>query len=211
MSDAIALLARIATLTPYFAVSTGPVSGEDWQPTSTLRDTDVRNTLVSAVAERMGTTEMRVAASTVFFGYAARLWSVAIGSVAVSGRCIRLDPGELLWRGDGSITHLHIERPRFGESAAVEVLDRQVGPLIAAWGDVVAPGLMWGNTASALAGAGRMIGDAASPLVDALLDEPRLRESLDRSTGRRRSCCLFYRTPSGGMCGDCVFPSRPPA
>ena len=71
--------------------------------------------------------------------------------------------------------------------------------------------LNFGHVASALVGAGRMIGEAASPLLDALLDEPRLRESFDRSTGRRRSCCLFYRAPSGGgVCGDCMFPSPPP-
>ncbi|WP_333777997.1 (2Fe-2S)-binding protein [Streptomyces sp. IBSBF 3136] len=38
----------------------------------------------------------------------------------------------------------------------------------------------------------------------------------DRATGtrtvaafRRRSCCLYYRVPGGGVCGDCCF-SRPP-
>ncbi|MGW4250864.1 (2Fe-2S)-binding protein, partial [Streptomyces californicus] len=37
-----------------------------------------------------------------------------------------------------------------------------------------------------------------------------------RSTGaphgpafRRRSCCLYWRCPGGGLCGDCVFDSAP--
>nr|WP_240954859.1 (2Fe-2S)-binding protein [Rhodococcus sp. 105337] len=54
-----------------------------------------------------------------------------------------------------------------------------------------------------------MIGDAALPQLDALLDDPRLIGSIDRATGRRRSCCLFYRTANGGVCGDCPFPTPP--
>ncbi|MGW0334914.1 (2Fe-2S)-binding protein, partial [Streptomyces sp. NPDC003011] len=26
---------------------------------------------------------------------------------------------------------------------------------------------------------------------------------------RRRSCCLYYRVPGGGVCGDCCFPRDP--
>jgi ferric iron reductase protein FhuF len=25
---------------------------------------------------------------------------------------------------------------------------------------------------------------------------------------RRRSCCLYYRVPGGGICGDCVLVGR---
>jgi ferric iron reductase protein FhuF len=28
-------------------------------------------------------------------------------------------------------------------------------------------------------------------------------------TFRRQSCCLYYRLPGGGLCGDCCF-QRPP-
>ena len=207
MPDAAAVLERIAALSPYFAVSTGPVSDSRWQPTSALRDCTVRDPLVSDTAHRMGTGETRVAASTLFFGYAARMWSVALGSVVDSGRCIRLDPETLLWRNDGGL-RLHIVDPEFG-SATGEVLDDQLEPLIEAWSDIVAPGLMWGNSASALIGAGRVIGEAAQTHIDTLLDDPRLACALVRSTGRRRSCCLYYRVPGGGVCGDCVFPSPP--
>lgn len=207
MPDATEVLERIATLSPYFAVSTGPAP-DPWQPTATLRDRATRDALVSSTADRMGTSEPRVAASTVFFGYAARMWSVALGSVTASGRCIRLDPGTLLWRADGGM-QLHVADPHFGDSVAAEVLDAQLEPLIEAWRDVAAPGLLWGNTASSLIGAGRMVGSAATPYVEALLDDPRLRTALDRSTGRRRSCCLFYRAPNGGVCGDCPFPTPP--
>ncbi|NME77835.1 hypothetical protein HF886_01840 [Rhodococcus sp. 105337] len=205
--DPTEVLEEIATQSPYFAVGTGPAPGP-WQPTTALRECAIRDALVSTTADRMVTSEPRVAASTVFFGYAARMWSVALGSVTTSGRCIRLDPGMLLWRTDGGM-QLHLADPRFGGSVAAEVLDAQLEPLIEAWADVVAPGLMWGNTASALIGAGRVLGPAATPYVEALLGDPRLRTALDRSTHRRRSCCLFYRTPNGGVCGDCPFPTPP--
>lgn len=26
---------------------------------------------------------------------------------------------------------------------------------------------------------------------------------------RRTSCCLYYRTPGSGVCGDCVFTTKP--
>lgn len=143
-----------------------------------------------------------------FFGYVARVWSVAIGSVVDSGRCIRLDPEQLLWRNDAGL-HLHITEPGFGDDIVTEVLDRQIEPLVHAWRDVVAAGLLWGNAASALIGAGRVIGSDAQPLIDDLLSDPRLADTVDPATGRRRSCCLYYRTPTGGVCGDCVFPTPP--
>lgn len=209
MTDAAGVLGQIAALSPYFAVGTGPVPDERWQPTATLRDPLTRDALIAETAERMGITEARVAASTVYFGYAARLWSVAVGSVVVSGRCVGLDPERLLWRAEGGTLLLHLADPQFGSSPVAEVLDGQVEPLIASWRSVVAPGAMWGNTASALIGVTQVAGEPARSHVEALLAEPRLRSALDPSTGRRRSCCLFYRTPGGGVCGDCPFPSPP--
>ncbi len=209
MSDPAAVLGRIAALSPYFSVSTGAVPDGRWQQTSALRDSMIRDPLVSDTAHRMGTGEARVAASTLFFGYAARMWSVSLGSVVDSGRCVRLDPDTLLWCNDGGL-RLHIVDPEFGSTTG-EILDDQLEPLIDAWSDIVAPGLMWGNSASALIGAGRVIGDAAQAHIDTLFDDPRLVGTMVRSTGRRRSCCLYYRVPGGGVCGDCVFPSPPKA
>lgn len=208
MPDAIDVLERIGALSPYFVVGTGALDDRRWRPTSALRDPEIRDELVTDLAQRIGTDEARVAASTLFLGYAARMWSVAVGSVTVSERCISLDPEQLLWHSDGDF-RLHIVRPEFGDDAATEVLGRQLEPLIGAWRDVVAPGLLWGNTAAALKGACRVVGDAAAPHVDAALDDIRLIGTYDRASGRRRSCCLYYRTPGGGVCGDCPFPSPP--
>ncbi|MFY4717337.1 (2Fe-2S)-binding protein [Streptomyces sp. LaBMicrA B280] len=88
----------------------------------------------------------------------------------------------------------------------------------------IASGLLWGNAGSALAGAARELErwaraegrtDAAArtrALAGELFAHPLLRTTGTR-TGiafRRRSCCLYYRVPGGGVCGDCCF-SRPPA
>lgn len=206
MPEADGTLDRIAARSAFFRVGTGAVD-DTWRPTSALRDPAVRDALVAATAERMGVTEARVAASTWFFGYVARLWSVTVGSLADAGRCVRLDPDELLWRDDSGV-RLHLADPEFGDTAT-ELLDFQIEPLVEAWSEVVAAGPLWGNTASALIGAGRMIGPEAEPHVAALLSDPRLADAVDPRTGRRRSCCLFYRTPAGGVCGDCVFPTPP--
>ncbi|CAL9351788.1 hypothetical protein SUDANB6_00482 [Streptomyces sp. enrichment culture] len=87
----------------------------------------------------------------------------------------------------------------------------------------VAAGLLRGNTASALAGAARELDrwarahgrpDAAAhvrSVTAGLLDHPLLAGTgtLTGTAFRRRSCCLYYRVPGGGVCGDCCFPSPP--
>ncbi|MFK0294081.1 (2Fe-2S)-binding protein [Streptomyces sp. NPDC090442] len=81
--------------------------------------------------------------------------------------------------------------------------------------------LLWGNAASALVGTLRVLmgwcrqegdGEAAEravTLTASLLDDPLLRDTgtLDPvGPGfSRRSCCLYYRVPGGGLCGDCVL------
>ena len=208
-SDAAMLLARLSESGMYFTLGTGPVAEDDWQPTATLRRPAVRDRVVEEVARQLDVDEIRVAASTLFFGFAARLWSVAAGTRQADGRCVSIGPQELLWRSVNGSLHLHIEQPRMGRSARTEVLDNHIDPCIEAWRDIVAPGLLWGNTTSALLGAAGVTGDTTSRWVTALLNDPRLQLTLEPNTHRRRSCCLFYRTPAGGVCGDCPFPCAP--
>lgn len=87
----------------------------------------------------------------------------------------------------------------------------------------ISAGLLWGNAGSALAGAARElhgwavregregVGERALGLAAALFDHPDLRGTgtLAGTAFRRRSCCLYYRCPGGGVCGDCCF-ERPP-
>lgn len=121
------------------------------------------------------------------------------------------------------------------------VVDGHLAPLAAALRREyrISEGLMWGNAGSALAGAVRELhawaartgrGDVGERAVDlgaALLRRPELRGTgtltppVPRTPGtgfapssprfRRRSCCLYYRCPGGGLCGDCCFDRAPAA
>ncbi|MFC0602397.1 (2Fe-2S)-binding protein [Streptomyces palmae] len=86
--------------------------------------------------------------------------------------------------------------------------------------------LLWGNAASALAGTARVLvqwcrdtgrqaaAERAKDLTRALLARPPLHRSGGWRLGperdfRRLSCCLYYRVPGGGLCGDCALRRRP--
>jgi iron complex transport system ATP-binding protein len=96
------------------------------------------------------------------------------------------------------------------------VVEGNLRPLAAAVRAVVpvAAGLLWGNAASALAGALAVLAQArprhaaeARRVVDELLATPPLRDTGEFGPQgfRRRSCCLYYRVPGGGLCGDCAL------
>jgi hypothetical protein len=81
--------------------------------------------------------------------------------------------------------------------------------------------VLWGNVASGLGGAAAMLGQARQDRAEiaAELAARMLRIGPLRGTGElvrpgpghwrrffvRRSCCLFYRVPGAGYCGDCVL------
>lgn len=111
---------------------------------------------------------------------------------------------------------------------AAALLDGQLDPLVRAVRRLVPVSgrVLWGNVASALAGSARVL-DSARPaarpqvlgLLAALLAHPaldgtgrllRLEPDVpDTEWGfRRRSCCLYYRVPGAGTCGDCVLVRR---
>ncbi|CAL9655100.1 hypothetical protein SUDANB43_06745 [Streptomyces sp. enrichment culture] len=189
---------------------------------------------VRKVAAALGTEESRVAASVAHQGLAARLWSVTLACGALYGAVPDLDPCLLHWDPGATAPDdlwLAEVRPLPGDPATVAdvVLTAHLAPLTAAvharYG--VAAGLLWGNAASALAGAGRELdrwarrhgrtdtATRARSLTADLFAHPLLTgagalaaASPDISF-RRRSCCLYYRVPGGGVCGDCCF-SRPP-
>ncbi|CAM5338813.1 (2Fe-2S)-binding protein [Streptomyces abikoensis] len=91
--------------------------------------------------------------------------------------------------------------------------------------------LLWGNAASSLAGSLRMLHawcreqgrpqDAARAiaLARAVLADPVLRGTGTLAADGpphaapsfvRSTCCLYYRVPPGGTCGDCVLRHAPP-
>ncbi|MEU0724926.1 (2Fe-2S)-binding protein [Streptomyces sp. NPDC006140] len=185
---------------------------------------------VHKVANALRAPESRVAASVTHQGLAARLWSVTLGCAALYGGIPDLDARLLRWDPDGSAPDdlwLPDVRPLPGGAATLAdtVLHGHLAPLTTALRAHyrLAPGLLRGNAASALAGAAREFDrwarrqgrtDAAArarSLARELLAHPLLdgAGTLTGTAFRRRSCCLYYRVPGGGVCGDCCFP-RPP-
>ncbi|MGW0424281.1 (2Fe-2S)-binding protein [Streptomyces sp. NPDC003015] len=191
------------------------------------RGSDVyRNTLtfrVRKVAVALRAPEPRIAASIAHQGLAARLWSVALGCAVVYGRIPDLAPRRLHWDPDASAPDdLWLDDveplPGDAETLADVLLHGHLEPLAAALHAEyrLATGLLWGNAASALAGAARQLlahrPDAHArtrALTAGLLTHPLLTGTLDGTTLRRRSCCLYYRLPGGGVCGDCCFTRAP--
>ncbi|GHC48432.1 hypothetical protein GCM10010309_03830 [Streptomyces violaceochromogenes] len=185
---------------------------------------------VRKVATALRAPELRVAASVTHQGLAARFWSIALGCAALYGSVPDLDARLLHWDADGSapddlwLTDVR-QLPGDAQSLADVVLHGHLVPLAAALRahHGLAPGLLRGNAASALAGAAREldrwagrhgrtdVAARARSLTAELLAHPLLTGAgtLTGTAFRRRSCCLYYRVPGGGVCGDCCFP-RPP-
>ncbi|MFF7472200.1 (2Fe-2S)-binding protein [Streptomyces sp. NPDC008092] len=191
---------------------------------------------VETVSGRLGAAEPRVAASIAHQALAARLWSVALGCAVRYGRLPDLDPGLLRWDpAAGAPDDLWLTEVRarpggtgpapLADSVAQAVVHGHLEPLGETLRDRygVAAGLLWGNAGSALAGAARELDrwarannrtEAAArtrALADALFAHPLLSATGTRAglAFRRRSCCLYYRVPGGGVCGDCCF-TQPP-
>lgn len=182
---------------------------------------------VRKVARTLRTSETRVAASVAHQGLVARLWSVGIGAAAVYGQVPDLDPRLLRWDPEaGAPDELWLTEVRFLPVAALGDLmgERHLAPLAAALRarHRLPDGLLRGNAGSALTGAVRQAarwahaggrteeGARVRALAAELLAHPALSGALDPVTLRRRSCCLYYRAPGGGVCGDCCFDRPPP-
>lgn len=213
----------------FFATRTGE-PGPGHLPLSRLHAGDIAplTARVDRVAARLRTPERRVAASIAHLGLAARLWSTALGPAALHGEfpdpaagALYWDPelsspDDLCWTRAGSL-------PGTVDSIREAVQFGHLVPLAEALrGDVrISRRLLWGNAGSALAGALREIhrwarerdrpevADRATALTTGLLDHPDLSGTVRGAALRRTSCCLYYRCPGGGLCGDCAF-DRPP-
>jgi iron complex transport system ATP-binding protein len=214
----VALFAELAEIGPYFAVGTGPVD-DGWRPVRQLcTDSALLDGIVNRVGARMDVAEQRVAASTFFLGFAARLWSIGLGALAGHRLLPDLDAGHLLFRERDGQIQLHIEDPVAWQGDDLEpmlaemVLEWHLAPLSAALRGLgpISNKLLWGNAASALLGAARVFDRNATAgpgwqLARRLCADERLSAAI-RFNGvsyRRTSCCLYYRAPRGGLCGDC--------
>src|SRR6202012_1095202 len=212
------VLAELADLGPYFAVGIGP-AGAGWRPVDQLyTDTALLDGIVDRIQARMDAAEQRVAASTFFLGFAARLWSIGLGALAGHRLLLDLDAEHLLFQESAGQIQLHIEHPAAWQGDDLEpmltdmVLDRHLAPLGTALRRLgpISDMLLRGNAASALLGAARVFdGNATAgpgwPMARRLCSDERLPAAIRFTGGSylRTSCCLYYRAPRGGLCGDC--------
>ena len=120
------------------------------------------------------------------------------------------------------------------ESASQEIAAAMDGPVLAAVLDAnldrlrlalaeiggFATPLMWGNAASTLLSSARIVDRHLGHLgqgpsvrqAHRLLTDPRLAGAVvlrENGDHRRRSCCLYYRVPDAGLCGDCALDQKP--
>ncbi|MFE3329296.1 (2Fe-2S)-binding protein [Streptomyces sp. NPDC059176] len=218
-----------ASMGGFFAVRKGgPGSGHVPLAQLYAGDLEPLSGRIDRVGARLRTPERRVAASIVHLGFAARLWSTALGPAALHGvfpdpdaGALHWNPGasvpdDLCWAAEGvlpgTVDHIR-EAVQYGHLVPFSAALRR---------DVrISSRLLWGNTGSALAGALREVErwarahgrpevtDRARVLSAGLLSHPDLSGTVSGPGLRRTSCCLYYRCPAGGLCGDCVF-DRPP-
>lgn len=169
--------------------------------------------LAERVCHRLGDPPLRVGESAVVMGVASRLWSVLV--VPAARDRVLVDPAALCARDDDGAVVLGV-RPGPGpaDPSADDVattLHAVLDPVVAAFD--LAPRLLWGNVAASLHAVPRVHGvPEAVPLVADLLARAPLAGELDELGGghaRRRTCCLFYLVPGGGLCGDCVLDAVP--
>lgn len=222
-------LDEVGSVGGFFALRTGE-PGDGHMPLARLYagDTAPLTARVDTVAARLRTPERRVAASVAHLGFAARLWSVALGCAALHGELPDLDPARLHWDPRLSAPDdLCLTATRTVPATVATVREAvQYGHLLpladALTGDTrISRQLLWGNAGSALAGAVRElrawagrggrteVAERASALAAGLFAHPDLSGTVEGPAMRRRTCCLYYRCPGGGLCGDCVF-DRPP-
>lgn len=205
---------------PFFD-STGAVEGAGFTPVARLDAARIR-ALGHQVGVRLGTGEARVGISTWQFGVMARICSVAVGMLVAGAVMPDLAQVSL-------DEHNRVGLPReegwyaATPDEAVDVFVRQLTDSIDLLHHLihhasgVALGLLRGNTAAAIVAAARaaLAGHEPGPVltgsvVDRIVSSSPLAATMSGSFPhpRRRTCCLFYRAPGGGLCGDCSL-SRP--
>jgi hypothetical protein len=178
---------------PYFVVES-PATLTGWSPLSAFTDPAVLRGRAAAVRDALGAGPVRAAASVDFLGVAARLISPVVAALVSTGTAPVLSLHTVWWRpavpGPMRLAFTAHTRAASLELALVEpVLD----PLLEAYSATFALSrkVLRGNIASARNGAESALGRGRPGFL-------------------RDSCCLLYRLPRGGVCGDCVLRRKRP-
>lgn len=215
------MLVDVARLGPFFSISMDPAESADptWRPLRELHaDPEPLRSHIAHVRRVLGS-DWRVAASIAFQGLAARIVSAPFAASVLHG--VMPDMAVVHWRrATSGPWPLWCGEPDGVTADVARVLDEHVRPLAAAVrGHVaIAERVLWGNVASSVASAAAQVaaarpaaaGEAFALLRRLLGDGPLAGSGELRADGafRRRSCCLYYRVPGGGLCGDCVLQPR---
>ncbi|MFL1376850.1 MULTISPECIES: (2Fe-2S)-binding protein [unclassified Nocardiopsis] len=172
--------------------------------------------------------EWRVGASLFQQGLATRLLSPVLAAALCHGAALRADAfhrdpdaaGAVVLRTSQRWAEAIAPEPAAVAAHLADTVLAGVLEPVAASLDRVAPGLLRGNTASALAGAARSLGldrpavrGRAEEVVRLLTAAPPLagtgsytgRDTAGAAVFRRTTCCLYYRVPGSGYCGDCAL------
>lgn len=210
-------------------------AGIDWHPFALLREpagVAVLAERITALGRHLGTDELRPVASILHLGAASAISAPLLATAAAAGIVPRLQPAHLRFGFSGNgplqlaLSHLPPDpHPALLPALADALIDVAVTGLLTLFTRALTDAVpvpentLQGNVFSALAAAARLVTPAASgeraralvelvarrhlPLRDAgRLD---LRAPDPQAYFRRRNCCLFYRVPGGGICGDCIL------
>jgi ferric iron reductase protein FhuF len=198
-----------------------------------------RETLVGMFGLAEDAAPVRVVASVTFLGYASRVVSPLLGAAVAGGALPAPRPADIRWRAvpggplpvayamTGARPTADLDATALAEALAEVAVGGLLLPLVACFRErfALSPKVLHGNVASALAGASGMIAGVApqhaaraAAVVDRMLRLPPLAGSgtlvrpdpeRERWFLVRHNCCLYYRIPGGGTCGDCVLTPEP--
>jgi FhuF 2Fe-2S C-terminal domain len=229
--EAAGLAGGLSGLGPFFAVRVhrpGAVPAPPWRP---LRELTERpepllrriRAVRAALAGQGGEVPLRVAASVMQQGLAARVLAPAVAAAALGGPgWLDLRLGGLWWQDRlGGPVPLSVPEPGGGPrgGALAVALDEVIVPISVATGRLVPVSgrVLRGNAASAISSAAALVAAQRPGLAPAALAAARSLAGHPWLSGepappgpgfRRSSCCLIYQLSPGRprqVCGDCVL------
>jgi ferric iron reductase protein FhuF len=224
-----------ATLGPFFTIwLPGQAPADiDWHPFAVLSEADGVAALagrITALGRYLATDEPRPVASILHLGAASAICAPLLATAAAAGTVPPLQPEQLRFgfAGNGPLQLALSDLPPQAQPAllpelAAELIDVAVDGLLALFTQALTEAVqvpentLQGNVFSALAAAARLVTPMmANARARALVDLVAGRKFPEGGTlnwrspdspayFRRHNCCLFYRVPGGGICGDCIL------